>query len=480
MAVRVQGNTAMARVDASRPIRIALEHHVLKPELKFLDYGCGRGGDVEWLSKKGWKARGWDPVHRPRTRRSVTETVALTYVLNVIESVAERRAALANAWKLTASVLIVSARLSDERDQAHSRPRGDGWVTARGTFQKFFDHLELGGFIQNVTGVEPVPAAPGVYYVFKRSFERESFVSRRYSMRAPAPYQRKSDQAFIANRELLEELIEFFARHGRLPRHEEIATSTQVVEKFGSLARAFRAVEVVTDREEWLALSARRRVDLLVYLALKLLDGEYRMSELATVSQNDVRAHFGSLKTAVVSARRLLFGVGNIQNIDLACRSSSVGKLTPTALYVHVDAYEHLPAILKIFEGCARRLLGEVEGATLIKLYRSEKKVSYLTYPNFDLEAHPGLCRSDLIDLVDLRHSVRTYADGPKTPVLHRKETLVHKSDLRWERFAAVTRREEEVGLLGSGEPIGLREQWEALLLAKKAVVEGHSITISA
>jgi len=469
----------MARVDLSRPIRIALEHRVLKPELSFFDYGCGRGGDVEWLCRNGWKARGWDPIHRPRARRSVSETVALTYVLNVIESAVERREALTNAWKLTASVLIVSARLSDERDQAHSRPRGDGWVTARGTFQKFFDHLELGGFIQGVTGVEPVPAAPGVYYVFKRSFERESFVSRRYSLRAPAPYQRKSDQAFIANRELLEELIEFFARHGRLPRNEEIATGSQVVQEFGSLARAFRAIEVVTDREEWLALSARRRVDLLVYLALKLLDGEYRMSELAAVSQNDVRAHFGSLKTALESARRLLYGVGNIQNIDLACRSSSVGKLTPTALYVHVDAYEHLPAILKVFEGCARRLLGDVQGATLIKLYRSEKKVSYLTYPDFDLDAHPGLKRSDLIDLVDLRHSVRTYADGPKTPVLHRKETFVHRSDPRWERFVSVTRREEEIGLLGSGEAIGLREQWEALLSARRVTINGHSIVVS-
>lgn len=470
----------MARVDVSRPIRIALEHRVLKPNLKFFDYGCGRGGDIEWLCQNGWKARGWDPIHRPRTRRTVTETVALTYVLNVIESLTERRAALASAWQLTASVLIVSARLNDERDQAHGRPRGDGWVTARGTFQKFFDHLELGGFIQSVTGVEPVPAAPGVYYVFKRLFDRESFVSRRYSLRAPAPYQRKSDQAFIANRELLEELIEFFARHGRLPRHEEIATSDQVIEKFGSLARAFRAVEVVTDREEWLALSARRRVDLLVYLALRLLDGEYRMSELATISQNDVRAHFGSLKTAVVIARRLLFGVGTIQNIDLACRSSSVGKLTPTALYVHVDAYEHLPAILKVFEGCARRLLGDVEGATLIKLYRSEKKVSYLTYPEFDRDAHPGLRRSDIVDLVSLRHSVRAYADGPKTPVLHRKETFLHKSDPRWEQFAALTHREEEIGLLGSSGPIGLREQWEALLVRKKVMVEGHSITISA
>jgi len=466
----------MARTEASRPLRIAVEHRVVCPERTFFDYGCGRGGDVAWLKRLGWRARGWDPVHRPSARRVVSDTVALTYVLNVIESENERRRALEMAWQLTKIVMIVSARLHEERDESHSRPRSDGWMTARGTFQKFFEHLELGGFIQNATGVEPVPAAPGVYYVFKNALEREAFVSRRYALRAPAPYQRKSDQDFVENRELLDELIEFFARHGRLPRESEISNAAALIAKFGSLARAFRVVEVVTDRDEWIALSGRRRVDLLVYLSLRLLDGPYRMSDLAPASQLDVRAHFGSLKAAMGSARRLLYGVGDSRNIDLACKSSSVGKLTPTALYVHVDAYEHLPAILKVYEGCARRLFGEIDGAALIKLYRAEKKVSYLAYPTFDTDPHPALRRSNLVDLMDLRLVTRTYSDGSASPILHRKETFLHKSDRRWVVFDALTRQEEQAGLLGTGEPIGLRHQWNALLARKGWAVRAHEL----
>jgi DNA phosphorothioation-associated putative methyltransferase len=479
MAQWVQGKTAMARSDASRPIRIAVEHTVLRPDRSFFDYGCGRGGDVSWLESSGWRARGWDPVHRPRTRRTKSDTVGLTYVLNVIEDPQERRRTLTSAWELTTSVLVVSARLTDERDQAHSRPRSDGWVTSRGTFQKFFDHLELGGFIQNVTGVEPVPAAPGIYYVFRQPFEREAFISRRYALRAPAPYQRKSDQAFIENRELLNELIEFFARHGRLPRRDELTNHDVVVDKFGSVAKAFRVIEVVTDRDEWIALSGRRRVDLLVYLALKLLDGPFRMSDLSPTSQQDVRAHFGSLKAALAQSTRLLFGVGIPSNIDLACRSSTVGKLTPTALYVHVDAYEYLPAILKVYEGCARRVMGEIESTTLFKLFRGKKQVSYLSYPEFDSVAHPKLLKSETINLSTLQYQRIRYETFRNQPILHRKELFLHKSDLRWQKFANFTKKEEELGLLLNCESVGFQLQWSQRLGSLGIQITGHEISDS-
>ena len=464
MSVRTQGNTAMARTEASRPIRIAVEHGVVRTDRSFLDYGCGRGGDVEWLAAAGWRARGWDPVHRPKTRLTKADTVGLTYVLNVIEDLRERRHALARAWELTTSVLVVSARLNDERDQAHTRPRSDGWISNRGTFQKFFDHIELGGFIEGVTGVEPVPAAPGIYYVFRQVFEREAFVSRRYAIRAPAPYQRKSDRDFIQHRAILEPLIEFFARHGRTPRIEELENGGELQDAFGSIARAFRVVEVVTNRDEWIALSGRRRVDLLVYLALKLLDGPYRMSDLAPTTQQDVRAHFSSLKAAIAKARQLLFGVGSLRNIDLACRSSTVGKLTPTALYVHVDAYEFLPAILKVYEGCARRLMGESESANLIKLFRSEKRVSYLSYPDFDIVAHPALAMSETIDLESFGYRRMRYDKARNKPILHRKELFIARSDSRWQTFADLTKQEAELGLLDRCEEVGFEAQWNARL----------------
>lgn len=457
----------MAREAASRPIRLAVEHGLISKRKSFFDYGCGRGADVEWIESMGWRARGWDPVHRPSTRRTKSDVVALTYVINVIEVPSERAKVVSEAWNLTNRVLIVSARLDDERDDAHVKPRADGWMTNRGTFQKFYEHLELGDWIQQVLKTEPISAAPGVWYVFRKSVDREEFLAKRYMIRIPAPRERKSDTAFKENRELLQELIDFFAIHGRLPVATELDQGTKLVEIFGSLARAFRVVEVVTDRDEWLRLSDRRRIDLLVYLALKEFDGDYKMSDLASTTQRDIRAHYRSLSQARLLARKLLFAVGSLDSISLACRSSTVGKLTPSALYVHIDAVEHLPAVLKVYEGCARRLIGDVPGANLIKLHRDTKKISYLAYPDFDSDPHPALHQSDIVDLVEQRLERRRYPHDGNVPILHRKETFLHRGDPRWEGFAEITAAEEKAGLYADTSTIGYRNQWQMLLKSK-------------
>lgn len=467
----------MARNEASRPIKLAVEHGVLRPDRPLLDYGCGRGADVQWLSEMGWKARGWDPAHRPSTRRTKTSSVTLTYVVNVIEDVKEREQAIAGAWSYTSGVLVVSARLTDERNEAHIKPMADGWVTSRGTFQKFYDHNELGRWIGEVLNVEPVPAGPGIFYVFRTTAERESFLARRYAMRVPTPSYRKSDKSFAENRQLLEELIEFFALHGRLPIESELESANAIKDAFGSIGKAFRVVETVTDRDEWISLATRRRIDLLVYLSLKMFDGPYLMANLAPSTQRDVRSHFRSLANATATAERLLYGVGDLKNIGLACRSSLVGKLTPSALYVHKDASSFLPAILKVYEGCARRLVGDVPGANVIKLHRDAKKVSYLSYPDFDIDPHPALHRSDVVDLAEQSYSVRRYKEGSNLPILHRKEEFVHRSDQRWDHFRATTVAEETAGLFENPSTIGYRDQWSELLAKNSLEFVGHRLT---
>lgn len=468
--------TAMARRDASRPIKLAVEHGVLHRDRPLLDYGCGRGADVDWLASQGWKAKGWDPVHRPNTRRTKTSSVALTYVVNVIEDPRQREQTLLEAWSYTTGVLVVSARLSDERDESHIRPMTDGWVTTRGTFQKFFEQHELATWIRKVLDVDPVPGGPGIFYVFRTTSEREAFLARRYAIRLPVPRYRKSDKAFTEHRETLQELIDFFVLHGRLPIESELTGMDAIREAFGTIGRAFRVIEVVTDRDEWLNLALRRRIDLLVYLALRMLDGPYRMGDLAPSTQRDVKAHYRSLASATTLAERLLYGVGNLENISIASRSSLVGKLTPSALYVHLDAYEHLPGILKVYEGCARRLVGDVPGANVLKLHRDAKKVSYLTYPDFDDDPHPALHRSDVVDLVRQAYDVRRYRDDANLPILHRKEEFIHQTDARWDRFRATTVAEEAAGLFENPSGIGYRDQWRQLLQSKSLTLTGHEL----
>ena len=71
------------------------------------------------------------------------DVVNLAYVVNVIESDAERRDALSGAWGLIERTLIVTARLKFQELGQDLRPFADGYLTTRGTFERFYDHSEL-------------------------------------------------------------------------------------------------------------------------------------------------------------------------------------------------------------------------------------------------------------------------------------------------------------------------------------------------
>lgn len=64
--------------------------------------------------------------------------------------------------------------------------------------------------------------------------------------------------------------------------------------------------------------------------------------------------------------------------IDQACQRSAIGHLVGNALLIRRDWLDALEPVLRVYEGCARALLGEVEGANIIKLHRYSGKVSYL------------------------------------------------------------------------------------------------------
>ncbi len=87
----------------------------------------------------------------------------------------------------------------------------------------------------------------------------------------------------------------------------------------------------------------------------------------------------------------LLFRSENVEAVDEARKRAPVGKLLPNALYVHWEVLDSLDPLLGLYEGCARAYLGEVEGANLVKLHRHSGKVSYLVYPDFETDPHPGL-----------------------------------------------------------------------------------------
>src|SRR5687768_2677175 len=194
--------TALQRTAFSKPIRQALADRIISLDTSVLDYGCGRGSDVRGLQAEGYLASGWDPEHAPQAALVPAQIVNLGFVVNVIENAQERRDVLLRAWSLAERLLIVTARLKFDAVGQELKPFADGYLTTKRTFQKFYDHAELRDWINDTLSVPPVAAAPGTFYVFRDTAERESFVASRHR-RAPAAWSpRASERLFEQHQSL--------------------------------------------------------------------------------------------------------------------------------------------------------------------------------------------------------------------------------------------------------------------------------------
>ena len=468
--------TAIRRGDFSRPVKCLLRHGLIGKDATLFDYGCGRGEDMELLAADGVACSGWDPAYRPDTPLAEADVVNLGYVINVIEDPDERAATLRKAWSLCRQLLVVSAQVKMSGRGKLTVEFGDGVLTGRGTFQKFFDQAELKSYIETVLETDAIPAEIGIFYLFKDDTRRQQYLANCFRRREIAPRRRTSELRFEENRELLDPFMAVVTSLGRLPDVEEWPQAQVVVERFGSLKRAFAFVQRFTASEEWELIARRRREDILVYLALARFRKRPSISALPAPLQRDMRAFFGSYGKACAEADDLLFKAGDVTVIDEACGRSRVGKLLPDDLYVHRTALDALEPILRIYEGCGRAYLGEVEEANLIKIHRRSGKLSYLVYPDFDTDPHPALVRCFRLNLRTRQLDCYDYAETANPPILHRKETFICPEHPLYNKFSRLTQQEEKYGLLADTVRIGTRSGWGIRLNEAGFMLRGHRL----
>jgi DNA phosphorothioation-associated putative methyltransferase len=286
----------------------------------------------------------------------------------------------------------------------------------------------------------------------------------------------RSVDRFSLHQELLNPLLDFLEARGRLPSPEESGEFGTAIETFGSLKRAYRVIVRATGEEPWIKVRHELSQDLLVYLALARFGGRPRRKILPLALAEDVRAFFGTYRKACEAGDELLFRVGQQAALDAAFASAVIGKRTQSALYVHKTALEALPPVLRVYEGCARVLVGEVEGANIVKLHRDHPQVSYLSYPDFDSDPHPALQGSLLVNFRSLKTSYREYGESDNPPILHRKEQFVAEDYEGREAFSTLTLEEEEAGLYEHPSLIGTRLAWDRLLADKGLRINSYRV----
>lgn len=468
--------TAISRHELSRPLRLAIDDGLLDSSSTAFDYGCGRGGDVRHLRRRGIECKGWDPNYSPDEKRAPADVVNLGYVINVIENPNERASVLKQAWSLTQKVLIVSARLSAEARESNLSSFEDGFITRRQTFQKYFDQQELRNWIDSVLGESSVAAGPGIFYVFRDQNVRQTFVASKHRRTVTVPRLRRGDLIFEQHKTLFNPLVAFITSRGRLPVEAELDTAKDIIKEVGSLKRAFKIIRTVTGEQQWEEIRETRSQDLLIYLALSRFSGRPRFSQLSQDLQLDVRAFFSTYARACELADNLLFSAGDPNTISNACRKSSVGKLTPSSLYIHMSALPFLSPVLRIYEGCARAYIGAVEGANIVKLNHHWPQVSYLAYPEFERDPHPRLFASLVVPLKTFHIQYREYTQSANPPILHRKETFLPPRHPMRQKFERLTKQEEKYGLYEDNQSIGTKEGWEAALSKRGLGLSGHRV----
>ncbi len=323
---------------------------------------------------------------------------------------------------------------------------------------------------------EAIPAGIGTFYLFKDETRRQQFLANRFRRREIVPRRRIAELRLQESREALQPLMAIIAELGRVPDPTEFEGAQLVIDRFGSLKRAFAAIQRITDAETWEAIARRRREDMLVYMALARFHKRPLLSHLPLGLQRDLRAFFGTYNKACAEADALLFKAGDAAAIDEACKQSTVGKLLPDDLYVHRSALESLDPLLRVYEGCGRTYLGEVEGANLIKIHRRSGKLSYLVYPDFETAPHPALLRCVKLNLRTRQIECYDYGSSANPPILHRKETFLSLDDPRRDKFARLTAQEEKQGLLEDSSGIGTRDGWQRRLSDRGFALKGHRL----
>ncbi|CAB3973806.1 hypothetical protein BCO9919_05945 [Burkholderia cenocepacia] len=466
--------TALSRYSFSAPIQMLSRFGFLDGTRSLFDYGCGRGDDVRGLKGLGIEAAGWDPHYandQPLSRASI---VNLGFVINVIENVDERELALKNSYSLSDDILVVSAMLVNQ-DSARGIPYGDGVLTSRNTFQKYYFQSELKEFIDRVTGNYSVAVGPGVFFVFKdKDLEQRFRFSRvKSSRRIVPPVQptrimaqghadrdtatksRPDRSALLYERHqnTLDELWRLCLALGRNPVRPEMQGLQQELRAFGSNAAALRFLkETKVDAANMLERAAASRADdLRVYFALLQFDKRPPYSKLERQLQVDVKVFFGGYSAALSAGRELLFSLADIQKISDACLRAAeqgIGWLEGgESLQLHTDLVERLPPILRAYVGCGTLLYGDVTSADLIKIHVRSGKLTMMKFDDFYGSPLPRMTQRVKINLRKQDLTIFDYGEPYPPPYLYKKSRFLNEESPSYSEQVLFEETLEELGV---------------------------------
>ena len=478
--------TALTRYALSKPMQTLAKFDFLEGEHTLFDYGCGKGSDVDILTKNDVTANGWDPHFCNDKPKLEADIVNLGFVINVIEDKYERIDAVLGAFRLCRQFMCASVMLG-ETSADRGRLYRDGVLTSRNTFQKYFSQDEFRAYLRHVLDEEPVAVGPGIFFVFKDKDAEQAFLAKRYRNRGaasrlisriPKPTRAEKEKAFYEQHEaLLNDLWLRWLELGRPPTPDECDQASAVLALFSTWRRALNFLERYQGDEALKLAFETRHEDLTVYFAMRRFDQARVYADLPESLKRDVKAFFGSLQKARQQGEALLFSVGDAKNIRKTCQSAAeqgFGYLDEEgSLTFHTSNVEALPSALRVYIGCATLVFGDVTSADLLKVHAESGKLSLMMYDDFENCALPKLLERIKINLSEQRFDYYKYGEQFIAPYLYLKSRFITDDYPHYaeqcefdEALAAL----EGVSIEGYGMP---PDELDAVLKANRLEVEG-------
>ena len=435
--------TAIDRHSLSTPAQSLYRHNYLNGDFTFFDYGCGKGDDLNLIKEIGVDASGWDPVYRKETKLQKADIVNLGFVVNVIESPSERTQTLKKAYNLSKKFLVASVMLGGEAITSKFKKYGDGVITSRNTFQKYYTQNEFREYLESSLEESAIAVGPGLFYVFRDKIEEQQFLIGRQRKRknwkkisytdSPDRLKIKQMALYARHKELIDDFWNTCLEFGRLPSNSEYRKTEELRLICGSHQKAFTLAAEIHGRASFEKAESERRKDLLVHFALGLFNRRKPYKEMPKVLQKDIKYFFNKYTDAIKESTDLLFSVGNAETIKSECQKAheklKTGRMTGSHSWtLHIDYITQLSPTLRTYIGCATNLYGDLYEVDLIKIHMRSNKVSLMKYDDFKGKPLPLLMERAKINLREQRIDFYTYGDKFKPQPLYLKSHYIERS----------------------------------------------------
>ena len=264
----------------------------------------------------------------------------------------------------------------------------------------------------------------------------------------------------------------------KLPRPTEIENA------FGSLTKALRFLERFHGTEAVTAAFRSRKEDLLVYFALQQFEQRTRYTTLSEELRRDIKTFFGNYHNAQAEARQLLFSAGKRDLIRQLCREAAGNGLgwleKDRALYLHTSLVERLPAVLRVYVGCASYVFGDVTSADLIKIHTDSAKITLLSCDDFAGKPLPRLLERIQIRLRDQDVDRFTFSGPHEPPYIYRKSRFITADFPNYEEQVAFEKALDALHLFNFDDGISLPAQvFDDRLKAARVELDGFTVKSS-